>query len=99
MVRVPGYRSRSPGFDYRRCQIFWEVGGLERCPLSLMLLRNFGESITGHEQGLIPFLGCRTLFFFCWILNGTVSIGAGIARSVWRLATGWRTKGSEFESR
>jgi hypothetical protein len=36
VVRVPGYRSRGPGFDYRRYQIFWEVMGLERSPLSLV---------------------------------------------------------------
>jgi hypothetical protein len=26
-------------------------------------------------------------------------VRAGIAQSVWRLATGWTTEGSEFESR
>jgi hypothetical protein len=26
----------SPGFDFRRYQIFWEVAGLERDPLSLV---------------------------------------------------------------
>jgi hypothetical protein len=36
VVRVPGYRSRNPGFDSRRYQIFWEVVGLERGPLSLV---------------------------------------------------------------
>jgi hypothetical protein len=36
VVRVPGYRSRCPEFDSRRYQIFWEVVGLERGPLSLM---------------------------------------------------------------
>jgi hypothetical protein len=36
VVRVPGYRSRSPGFDARRYQILWEVVGLERGPLSLV---------------------------------------------------------------
>jgi hypothetical protein len=36
VVRVPGYRSRGPGFDSRRYQIFWEVEGLERGPLSLV---------------------------------------------------------------
>jgi hypothetical protein len=36
VVRVPGYRSRGPGFDSRRYQIFWEVVGLERGPRSLL---------------------------------------------------------------
>jgi hypothetical protein len=29
-VRVSGYRSRGPGFDSRRFQIFWDAAGLER---------------------------------------------------------------------
>jgi hypothetical protein len=36
MGRVPGYRSRGPGFDSRRYQISWEVVDLERGPLSLV---------------------------------------------------------------
>jgi hypothetical protein len=36
VVRVSGYRSRGPGFDFRPYQIFWEVRGLERGPLSLV---------------------------------------------------------------
>jgi hypothetical protein len=36
VVWVPGYKSRGLGFDSRRYQIFWEVVGLERGPLSLM---------------------------------------------------------------
>jgi hypothetical protein len=36
VVSVPGYISRGPEFDFRRYQIFWEVVGLERGPLSLM---------------------------------------------------------------
>jgi hypothetical protein len=35
VVRVPGYRSRVPGFDFRCYQIFREVVGLEMGPLSL----------------------------------------------------------------
>jgi hypothetical protein len=34
VVRVPGYKSRGPGFDFRRYQIF--LVGLERGPLSLV---------------------------------------------------------------
>jgi hypothetical protein len=36
VVRVSGYRSRGPVFDFRRYQILWEVVGLERGPLSLV---------------------------------------------------------------
>jgi hypothetical protein len=36
MVRVPGYRSRGPGSIPERYQIFGEVVGLERDPLSLV---------------------------------------------------------------
>jgi hypothetical protein len=36
VVRVPGYRSRVPGFDFRRYQIFREVVGLEQGSLSLV---------------------------------------------------------------
>jgi hypothetical protein len=38
VVRVPGYRFRGPGFDFRRYQIFWEVVGLERGSLSLVTI-------------------------------------------------------------
>jgi hypothetical protein len=36
VVRVPGFRSRDPGFDFRCYQILWEVVGLERGLLSLV---------------------------------------------------------------
>jgi hypothetical protein len=36
VVRVPGYRSRGSGFNSWRYQIFSEVVGLERGPLSLV---------------------------------------------------------------
>jgi hypothetical protein len=35
-ILFSGYRSRGPGFDSRRFQIFWEAAGLERGPLSLV---------------------------------------------------------------
>jgi hypothetical protein len=42
VVRFPGYRSRSLGFDSRRYQFFWVALGLERGPLSLVRkLRNY----------------------------------------------------------
>jgi hypothetical protein len=58
VVRVSGYRSRGPGFDSRRHQIFWEVVGLERGPLSLvstieeLLERNSsGSGLENQEYG------------------------------------------------
>jgi hypothetical protein len=36
VVRVSSYRSRGSGFDSRPYHIFWEIGGLERGPLSLV---------------------------------------------------------------
>jgi hypothetical protein len=56
VVRVPGYRSRGPGFDSQRYHIFWEVVGLERGPLSLvstteeLLGRNISSSGSGLEN-------------------------------------------------
>jgi hypothetical protein len=36
VVKVPGYRSRGPGFDSWRYQIFLKVVGLEQGPFSLV---------------------------------------------------------------
>jgi hypothetical protein len=47
VVRVPGYRSRGPRFDSRCHQIFWEVVGLERCPLSLV---STSEELLGRDS-------------------------------------------------
>jgi hypothetical protein len=49
VVRVPGYRSRGHGFDSWRYQIFWEVVGLERGPLSLVRITEelFGRNSSG----------------------------------------------------
>jgi hypothetical protein len=58
VVRVPGYRSRSSGFDSRRYRIFWEAVGLERDPLSLVstiedLLerKSSGSGLESREYG------------------------------------------------
>jgi hypothetical protein len=50
VVRVPGYRSRDPGFDSRRYQIFCEVGGLKRGPLSLVRITE--ELLERKSSGL-----------------------------------------------
>jgi hypothetical protein len=57
-TQVPGYRSRGPGFDSRRYQIFWEVVSLERGALSLvsttdeLLGRNSsGSGLENREYG------------------------------------------------
>jgi hypothetical protein len=36
VVRVPGYRSGGPGFDFRRYQMLCEVVGVERGPHSFV---------------------------------------------------------------
>jgi hypothetical protein len=58
VVRVPGYRSRGPGFDSRRCQIFWEMVGLEQGPLSLVRIieeqlewKSSGSSLENRING------------------------------------------------
>jgi hypothetical protein len=51
VVRVPGYRSRGPGFDSRHYKIFWLVLGLERRPFSFMSANEelFGKNISGSS--------------------------------------------------
>jgi hypothetical protein len=62
-VRVPGYRSRGPGFDSRRYQIFWEVVGLERDPLSLVSiteeLLEWKSSGSGSRKPRLTAVGIR----------------------------------------
>jgi hypothetical protein len=68
VVRVPGYRSRGPGFVSRHYQIFWEVMGLEQCLLSLMstieeLLgrKSCGNTLYPQQLALSsPKSGCRS---------------------------------------
>jgi hypothetical protein len=47
VVRVSGYRSRGPWFDFQRYQIFREAVGLERHPLSLV---GTTEELLGRES-------------------------------------------------
>jgi hypothetical protein len=58
VVRVPGYRSRGPGFNFRCYQIFWEEVSLERSPLSLVSTieeplgrNNSGSGLENREYG------------------------------------------------
>jgi hypothetical protein len=58
VVRVPGYKSRSTGFDSQRYQIFWEVVGLERGPLRLVSIieellerKSNGSGLESREYG------------------------------------------------
>jgi hypothetical protein len=56
VVRVPGYRSRGPGFGSRSYQIFWEVVDLVRGPLSIVRIieelpkwKNRGSSLENRD--------------------------------------------------
>jgi hypothetical protein len=57
VVRIPGYSSRGHGFDSWHYQIFCEVVGVERGPLSLvstteeLLGRNSGDSGLENRPG------------------------------------------------
>jgi hypothetical protein len=59
MMRVSGCRSRGPGYDSRRYQIFWEAVGLERGPLNLLSTieelrgrKSSGSGLKSREYGL-----------------------------------------------
>jgi hypothetical protein len=64
VVRVPGYRSRGPGFDTRRYKISWEVVGLERGQISLMRiieeLLERKSSGSGLENPRLTAVGIRS---------------------------------------
>jgi hypothetical protein len=74
VVRDPDYRSRDSGFDSRRYQIFWEVVGLERGPLSLVRITE--ELIERKSSGSVsrkPILTAISL-----TMRHTVSAKVGI---------------------
>jgi hypothetical protein len=99
VIRVPAYRSRGPGFDSRRYQIFWEVLGLERGALSLLSIieellgrhsRGFSLESRGYGRGN-PFRWPRYTFY-PWKLALISPTNCG--RSVGRVCS--RTKATEF---
>jgi hypothetical protein len=47
VARVPGYRSRGPGFNSRYYKMFLEIVGLERGPLSLV---STTEELLGRKR-------------------------------------------------
>jgi hypothetical protein len=63
VLRASGYISRGPEFDSRRYQIFWEVVGLERGPLSLVSitveLLQWKSSGSGYRKSRLTAVGIR----------------------------------------
>jgi hypothetical protein len=63
VVRFPGYRSRDPGFDFRRYQIFREVVDLKRGPLSIVRiieeLLEWKSSGSGARKSRLTAVGIR----------------------------------------
>jgi hypothetical protein len=63
VVRVSGYRSRGPKFDSRLYQVFCEVVGLERGPLSLVNiteeLLEWNSSGSGFRKSRLTAKGIR----------------------------------------
>jgi hypothetical protein len=63
VVRVPGYRTRDSGFDFRRYQILWEVVDLERGPIRLVRiteeLLEWKSSCSGSRQPGFTAVGIR----------------------------------------
>jgi hypothetical protein len=49
-----------------------------------------------HNMKKYGVVAVNLIAFLILVLDGE---GAGIAQTVWRLATGWATEGFEFESR
>jgi hypothetical protein len=99
VVRVPGHSSRGPGFHSRRYQIFWEVVGLERDPLSLVIiteeLLEWKNSGSGSRKPRLTTVGIRcahhaTLYPQKLALTSPTSGGRWV--SIVRL----RTKNTDF---
>jgi hypothetical protein len=65
VVKVPGYRSRAPGFNSQSYQIFWEVVGLEQGPPSLMSiteeLREWKNTGSGSRKPRLTAMGIHCI--------------------------------------
>jgi hypothetical protein len=102
VVRVPGYLSRGLGFDYRRYQIFWEVMGLERGPLSLVSITDelleWKSSGSGSRKSRLTAVGIRCADHVTPICPQKFSVSSptngGRSVGIFRL----RTKVTEFRS-
>jgi hypothetical protein len=99
VVRVSGYRFRGPGSDFRRYQIFREVEGLERGPLSLvsiieeLLGRNSSGSGLGSREYTVWICCADDTFYLQRLALASPTSGSrlvGIVRS--------RTQATEFVS-
>jgi hypothetical protein len=94
VVRVPGYRPRGPGFDFRHYQIFWEGVGLERGPLSLVstneevLGRNSsGSSLESRQYGYRDLLRWQRDNLYMQKLALTLPTGSGHSVGIVRSRT------------
>jgi hypothetical protein len=88
VVRVRGYRSKGSGYDSRRYQIFWEVLGLERGPLSpvstieeLLERKSSGYGLENLEYGRSePLRWPRgTLYPQKWAVTSPTSSGRSVS--------------------
>jgi hypothetical protein len=96
VVIFPGYKSRGPGFDSWRYQIFWEVVGPERSPLGTIEeqlgRKNVGFGLENRKYNRKGPL--------CWPRNTlypqklTLASPTSDGRSVGIVR--WRTKATEF---
>jgi hypothetical protein len=88
VIRIPGYRSRGPGFDSWRYQIFWEVMDMEQGSLSRgaslrwprdtlypLKLALISPTSGGHSVGIVRLRTKATefvWFMMCMILEHTI---------------------------
>jgi hypothetical protein len=106
VVRVPGYRSRGPGFDSWRYQIFWEVVSLERGPLSLVsITEELLEWKSSGSWSRIPRLTAMGIFHLCSLYLSLCSFGDNQSEllcnrvGIWRGSVSVRPHDTELNQR